>query len=166
MSLFFTPSEQKNGFAWGIGPILQLPISTSGYPFGTEKWSIGPTVVVLKQINGWTYGALVNQIWSVIGNKEIIYPVRYKERTSQMCLQPFLSYYWKTGASLGISSEITRDWIYDYTSISINPTISGITRLGSQIVSLAAGPRLQFNPGVDNRADLGISASVIFVFPK
>ena len=45
-SFFFSPS--KPGLTWGVGPAISLP-STSVPTLGTEKWSAGPTVVVLKQ---------------------------------------------------------------------------------------------------------------------
>ena len=44
--------------------------STSVAILGTEKWSAGPTIVVLKQTGRMTYGALWNQVWSSSGNTE------------------------------------------------------------------------------------------------
>ena len=44
-----------------------LPTGTDDL-LGTEKWGLGPTVVLLKQQGPWTYGALVNHIWSVAGD--------------------------------------------------------------------------------------------------
>jgi hypothetical protein len=159
ISLLFTTSEPKNGFVWGIGPILQLPISTSGYPFDTEKWSIGPTAVGLKQINGWTFGVVVSQMWSVAG--EVNLP-----DLNQMSLQPFLSYIWDSGAGLGIKSDITHYWNHNYTDISINPNISGLAKLGNQIVSLMIGPQFQISSFGKYNGYYGISASAIFVFPR
>ena len=65
-SFFFSPS--KPGLTWGVGPAISLP-STSVPSLGTEKWSAGPTVVVLKQSGKMTYGTLWNQIWSFSGNQ-------------------------------------------------------------------------------------------------
>ena len=50
-SFFFSPS--RPGLTWGVGPAISLP-STSIATLGTEKWSAGPTVVVLKQTGKWT----------------------------------------------------------------------------------------------------------------
>jgi len=49
---------------WGVGPALLYPTGTH-LLLGTGTFSIGPTVVVLEQIGGWTVGALMNQLWSV-----------------------------------------------------------------------------------------------------
>lgn len=66
-SLFFLPKEPtRGGWIWGAGPVFLLPTATDDL-LGSEKWGIGPTAVVLKQQHGWTYGALVNHIWSFAG---------------------------------------------------------------------------------------------------
>ena len=48
-SLFFSPkAPTTSGWIWGVGPAFMLPTATDDL-LGTEKWSIGPTAVVLKQ---------------------------------------------------------------------------------------------------------------------
>ena len=59
-SFFFSPSQLVNGVAWGVGPVFLWPTGNS--VFGSQKWGAGPTVVILRQDSGWTYGALVNHI--------------------------------------------------------------------------------------------------------
>ena len=50
-SFFISPAH--GGLIWGTGPVISLP-STAIPTLGTEKWSVGPTVVALKQsgVNG------------------------------------------------------------------------------------------------------------------
>jgi len=158
VSAWFSPAEAKNGFIWGVGPVFLLPIATNDL-LGTKKLGIGPTALVLKQFHGWTMGALVNQIWSVAGDTS-------RSDVSQMFIQPFMSYNWKSGAGLGLNAEITQNWISSTTSVFINPTISGVTKLGKQIVSLAIGPRIQVAAPDGSKADFGVRAAVTFVFPK
>jgi hypothetical protein len=68
-SLFFSPVKPaKGGWIWGAGPVLQIPTATDDL-LGEEKWGAGPTAVVLKQEGHWTYGALVNHIWSFAGEE-------------------------------------------------------------------------------------------------
>ncbi|WP_348799635.1 hypothetical protein [Flavobacterium adhaerens] len=59
VSGFFSPKNSKNGFTWGVGPALLIPTATDDF-LGTEKFGVGPTAVALKQMNGWTIGALMN----------------------------------------------------------------------------------------------------------
>ena len=158
VSAWFSPAEAKNGFIWGIGPVFLLPIATNDL-LGTKKIGIGPTALVLKQFSGWTVGALVNQLWSVAGDAN-------RSNVSQMFVQPFMSYNWKSGAGLGINSEITQNWTLSSTSVFINPILTAVTKVGTQIISLVIGPRIQVAAADSNKADFGVRAAVILVFPK
>lgn len=158
VSAFFSPAEPKNGLVWGAGPAFLVPVATDDL-LGTKKFGVGPTALILKQANGWTYGALVNQLWSVAGDEDAA-------EVNQMFLQPFLVYNWKTGAGVGVNSEITQNWVGETTVAFLNPTISGVTKLGKQIVSLVVGPRIQVAGLEGSKSDFGVRAQLTFVFPK
>jgi hypothetical protein len=83
-----------------------------------------------------------------------------------MFLQPFISFNWKSGAGVGINSEITQNWQANTTSVFINPTLSAVTKLGKQTISLVIGPRIQVAAPSGGKADFGIRAVLIFVFPR
>lgn len=158
VSAFFSPSAAKNGLVWGVGPALLVPTATDDF-LGTKKFGVGPTALILKQTNGWTIGGLINQIWSIAGDEN-------RADVSQMFLQPFLNYNWKSGAGLGVNSEITQNWEGRTTTVYLNPTVSGVTKLGTQIVSLAVGPRIQVAAPDGSKSAFGVRAVVVFVFPK
>ncbi|MBX9806715.1 MAG: hypothetical protein K2X95_02840 [Flavobacteriaceae bacterium] len=158
ISAFFSPAEAKNGLTWGVGPAILVPTATDKL-LGTEKLGVGPTAVILKQANGWTYGALVHQIWSIAGSKD-------RADVNQMFIQPFISYNWKSGAGVGGNFEITQNWEGNTTSVFFNPTVSGITKLGTQMVQLAIGPRIPLSMPANGKPDFGVRAVVSFVFPK
>lgn len=87
-SFFFSPkAPTSGGWIWGVGPVL-LP-TASNNALGSEKWGAGPTAVVLRQENGWTYGLLANHVWSFAGDDK-------RADISAPYLQPFLSYTTKT----------------------------------------------------------------------
>jgi hypothetical protein len=52
----------------GFGPILEFP--TGGSTRGSDKWSLGPSAVVLAQPGNWTLGLLINNVWSFAGNSD------------------------------------------------------------------------------------------------
>ena len=158
VSAFFSPSQPKNGLVWGIGPVFLVPTATNDF-LGTKKFGVGPTALVLKQTHGWTIGALANQIWSGAGDEQ-------RTDVNQMFLQPFLNYNWKSGAGVGLSGEITQNWVASSTTAFIIPSISAVTKLGKQIVSLNIGPRIAVAAPDGSKADFGIRAAVVFVFPK
>jgi hypothetical protein len=158
VSGFFSPAVSKNGVTWGAGPVFLVPTATDDF-LGAKKFGVGPTALALKQSHGWTFGALVNQIWSVAGDDN-------RADISLFYLQPFITRNWKSGAGLGLSSEITQNWIASSTTAYIVPSVSGITKLGKQIISLFFGPRIPVAASAAARPDFGWRGGVTFVFPK
>ena len=65
LTAFYVPESKV---MWGIGPVLELP--TGGEMRGSQKWSIGPSFVMLVQPGEWTFGALINNAWSFAGNSD------------------------------------------------------------------------------------------------
>lgn len=157
MSAFFSPKNSEK-LTWGVGPALLLPIGTNDF-LTTKKFGMGPTAVALKQANGWTVGGLINQIWSVAGNAD-------RPDVSQMFVQPFVVYNWKTGAGLGANLEWTQNWKASTATVWLNPTISAVTSLGKQKTQFVVGPRLNLAAPDGGKADWGWRAVVIFLFPK
>lgn len=158
MSAFISPSNSKNGITWGFGPVFLIPTGTNEF-LSTKKFGIGPTAVVLYQSNGFTVGGLINQIWSVAGNKD-------RGDVSSLFFQPFFSYNWKSGAGLGGNFEITQNWKSDATTVWFIPTISAVTSLGKQKTQLSIGPRFNLAAPSGAKADMGVRANVVFLFPK
>jgi hypothetical protein len=158
VSAWVSPAEAKNGLTWGVGPVFLVPIATNDF-LGTKKFGVGPTALVLKQTHGWTFGALVNQIWSVAGASD-------RADVSQMFVQPFLSFNWKSGAGLGINAEITQNWIGNSTTVFINPIVTAVTKIGKQTISIVIGPRIQVAAAEGSKADFGVRTALFFVFPK
>jgi hypothetical protein len=156
VSAFLSPSHTKNGLTWGVGPAFLIPTATNTY-LGTGKFGIGPTAVILKQANGFTYGALLNQIWSVAGQSD-------RPDVSQLFVQPFFTYNWKSGAGIGIVGSITQDWESKTTVSTITLPLSGITKFGKQIIQLAVGPQIPISG--PNKADFGWRAQLVLIFPK
>lgn len=158
VSGFISPKEAKNGFTWGAGPVFLVPVATNN-AFASKQFGIGPTAVALKQANGWTYGALVNQIWGIAGGEG-------RPKVNQFFLQPFLTYNWKSGAGLGGAFEYTRNWTGSTNTLWLIPTVSGVTSLGKQKVQLAFGPRFNLVAPESAKASMGWRAVAAFLFPK
>jgi len=154
ISAFFSPIEGKNGWIWGAGPAFLVPVGTNDF-LSARKWGIGPTAIVLRQANGLTYGFLVNQLWSFAGDEN-------RSDVNQMFLQPFFAKNWKSGAGINVNSEITCNWASNTTTAFLNPTVTGVTKLGNQAVSLGVGPRIPLG----QPADFGFRGVLTLVFPK
>lgn len=157
VSAFFSPINAEK-LTWGVGPVLLIPTGTNKY-LTTKKFGVGPTAVALKQVNGWTIGGLINQIWSVAGSEE-------RQDVSQMFFQPFVVFNWKTGAGAGANLEWTQNWKSGSTTLWLNPNLSAVTSLGKQKTQFVIGPRLNLAAPDGGKADWGWRAVVIFLFPK
>ena len=111
-SLFFSPSEVRHGFTWGVGPVALLPTATDEL-LGVGEWGAGPTAVALWQGSGWTIGALANHIWSF-----------ESDDVNATFVQPFLAYTTKSAWTFLLNSEFTYTWTNDEWSIPLNFTVA------------------------------------------
>ena len=131
--IYFSPKKPTDsGWIWGAGPQVLLP--TGGNKMTAGKWGAGPTAVLLKQQNGWTYGFLVNQIWSVSSDSQ-------KRDYSVSYVQPFLAYTTKMFTTVGINTESTYDWKASQWSVPVNLTLTQILKIRNQPLSLQVGTR-------------------------
>jgi hypothetical protein len=157
-SFFLSPVKPtKGGWIWGAGPAFQLPTATDDL-LGAEKWGAGPTAVVLKQQNGWTYGALANHIWSFAGDSD-------RAQVSATFLQPFVSYTTKKATTFTLNSESTYDWDKSQWTVPLNLMIQQLVKIGKQPVALAVGGRY-YAEKPDDGPEWGLRFAVIFLFPK
>ncbi|MFD0988014.1 hypothetical protein [Methyloligella solikamskensis] len=159
-SFFLSPKSTKSGIIWGVGPAFLWPTATDR-DLGTDKWGAGPTVVVLKQQAGWTYGALANQIWSYADASG----GEYKPEVNQAFLQPFLTYTWKDSTTLALNMEMTFDWTANESRLPVNLLVSHIYHLGEQPVQLGVGGRAYLD-SPDGGPDWGVRAVATFLFPE
>ena len=158
-SVFFSPkATTSGGWIWGAGPVLLLPTGSSDLLSG-RKWGAGPTAVVLKQDSGWTYGALANHLWSFAGDSS-------RKDISATFLQPFVSYTTPSALTFGFNTESTYDWKAKQWTLPLNVSLSKVTKLGDQLISVGGGLRY-WADGPDNGPQgVGVRLVVTFLFPK
>jgi hypothetical protein len=154
---FFSPSKAGR-IIWGVGPVFLLPTATNN-ALGTEKFGIGPSVVVLTQPGKWTLGLLFNQIWSTSGAKD-------RSDVNQTYLQPFANYNLGSGLSVGVGIEASGNWNADHTwTVPLLFNVSKVTMLGKRPVNLlaAAGPMVT-SPAAG--ASWRFRVAALFLFPR
>ena len=124
---FYTPKSET---MWGIGPVLEIP--SGGEKRGTQKWSAGPSFLILKQPGDWTFGVLINNAWSFAGNKE-------RDDVNHMFLNLFIVRQLGDGWYVNSAPIITADWKADKGQQWIVPIGAG----GGKLVYL--GGKLPLN---------------------
>ncbi|MFJ3368245.1 transporter [Pseudomonas sp. NPDC086251] len=160
-SLFFSPKQPTaSGWIWGAGPAMLL--ATGGDErLSAEQWAAGPTVVALKQSNGWTRGVLANHLWTLDDS-----PPDNKRKINQTFAQPFFSYTTQTYTTYGINTESTYDWQAREWSIPINLFVSQLFKVGRHPMSLQAGPRYWVESPRDGAQGWGFRMALTLLFPK
>ena len=155
-SFFFSPKKPTaNGWVWGVGPVIQIPLSSDDQ-FGADDWALGPTGVALKQTGPWTFGALANHLWDVDGDTDI----------NATFLQPFLAYTTPKAVTFTINSESTYDWEAEQWTIPINALISKVIPIGGRPVSIQGGVRYWADAAGNGPDDFGLRFNVTYLFPK
>jgi hypothetical protein len=158
-SFFFSPKQPtENGIIWGAGPAFLLPTATDDL-LGSGKFGLGPTAVALKQSGGWTFGALVNHIWSVAGEGS-------KPEVSSTFLQPFVSYTTSDAWTFGVNTESSYDWKGDHWAVPINFQVSKLVKFENQPVSFTAGARYWATSPENGPEGWGFRVAVTMLFPK
>ena len=158
-SLFFSPvAPTASGWIWGAGPVALLPTGSDDL-LTTDKWGLGPTAVALKQIGPWTYGGLVNHIWSVAGPDA-------RADVNQTFLNPFVSYTTKDAVSLSAGTESTYDWESDQWSVPFSVSASKVISVAGQLISVAAGGRYYAESTEGGPEGFGGRLALTFLFPK
>ena len=130
---FFLSPEHGEGFYWGAGPILYYPSATNS-ALGVHRWGSGPSAAFEKKDESpWVFGAVVNNIWSFGGNSQ------NSDRTDSFLLNPFVSYHFDNGWSVGSSPNIEANWLAKggKWTVPIGGGLAKVVRLGEQPVKLA-----------------------------
>jgi hypothetical protein len=99
---FFLSPAKPGKIIWGAGPAMVFPTATSSV-LGQGKLSFGPSVVALIQPGHWTFGFLVNNVFSVVGSS-------HRPSVNQMTLQYFITYNLKKGWNINSGPIITANW--------------------------------------------------------
>jgi hypothetical protein len=131
---FFLSPTHGSGIYWGVGPVLFYPTATNR-ALGVNKWGSGVSAALLKKdASPWEFGAVVNNIWSFGG------PPHGSDRYNQMLLNPFFSFHFGDGWSVGSSPNITADWVSksgQQWTVPVGGGIGKMFRIGAQPVQLS-----------------------------
>ena len=158
-SLFVSPAKPEK-FIWGLGPSIMLP-TASDDQLGSEKWSAGPTGVILVQPKWGTYGGLVRQLWSFAGDDD-------RDSVNQTLIEPFLNYNLDKGWYLITDMVIIANWQADSSNRWTVPLGGGVGKLftiGSQAINVRTEAYYNVEKP-DSAPDWQWGFTVQFLFPK
>jgi hypothetical protein len=125
LTAFYVPAG--GGLTWGVGPVAEFP--TGGAERGTQKWSVGPSFVALKQSGPWTLGLLTNHLWSIAGDAD-------RSSVNKGLLQYFIVRQLGDGWYVNSAPVITVNWKQDSDQRWVVPFGAG----GGKLVFLGKLP--------------------------
>jgi len=156
---FFSPADPGK-IIWGLGPTFFLPTASDAF-LGSEKWSVGPALVVLTMPGSWVIGFLANNVWSFAGKEE-------RADVNQMLIQYFINYNLSDGWYLSSAPIITANWKAEsgqQWTVPFGGGFGKIFKIGSQPLNA----QVQAFANVvkpDNGADWSMRLQLQFLFPK
>ena len=124
---------------------------------GADSADGGPQRALQQTPGGWTYGALVNHIWSFAGDDD-------RSDISSTFLQPFLAKQFPGGRTITVNSESSYDWKGENWNAPLNLGYSKVTKWGSQMLSWQVGVRY-FVETPGEGPDWGVRATLTLLFP-
>ena len=155
---FLTPASPGK-IIWGLGPVLEMPTNTND--LGPDKWSAGPTAVLLAMPGNWVFGILAQNLWSFAGSDSA-------DEINKLTVQYFINYNLPNGWFLTSSPIITADWTEpndNRWTVPVGGGIGKLTRFGKQPVNLTLKA---YNNVIhpDAGPEWSVFAGVSFLFPK
>jgi hypothetical protein len=157
-SFFFSPRRPgPSGIIWGAGPVILYPVATDNV-LGTQKLGLGPTIVIVKQSGRNTFGLLANHIWSIAGSSA-------RSEVSSTFLQPFFSHTTASATTFGLNLESSYDWVGDQWLVPVNLTVTQLTRIDTQPVSVGGGLRY-YVERPDGGPEWGVRLIFTLLFPR
>ena len=133
LSLFLTPAKPGK-LIYGGGLALGLPTATDQY-LGAEKWTAGPSVVLLVQPKGWTVGTLIQNSWSYAGADD-------RGDVNFFYSQVFVTKNLQKGWYVNSAPIITANWEApsgEQWTIPLGAGIGKLIRLGKLPINAQAG---------------------------
>jgi hypothetical protein len=99
---FITSSKSSGPTSWGFGGSIVVPTHTEDR-FGTDKWSAGPAIVVVRPGKKWLLGLIAQNVWSFAGDSDAA-------DVNTFSMQPTVNYQLGNGYYLTTALLITTNW--------------------------------------------------------
>jgi len=155
---FLSPAN-PGALIWGAGAALQMPTATTD-ALGTQRWSVGPSLLLLSMPGNWVVGLLAQNIWDFAGSGDT--------DVNKLTLQPILSYQLGGGWYLTSTPVMTANWTADSGERWNIPLGAGVGKL-QRIGKLPVDFKLVYYNYVEKPtlgADWSVLLGVKFLLPK
>ena len=160
LQTYFVPKKvvpiSGGSMVWGIGPVAQFKTATDPR-LGTGKWAAGAGLVGFFVVKPFTFGALVNNIWSFAGDDD-------RADVNLMTVQPFINLNLPKGWYLTSSPVMEFDWESNENTVPLGGGFGRIFKIGTQPVN-AVIQAFGYADRPDGGPDWSLRTQWTFLFP-
>ena len=155
---FLSPA-QPGKLIWGLGAALEIPTATDEQ-LGADRWSAGPSVLLMTMPADWVLAVLVQNVWDFAGSGD--------ETVNRLTLQPIVSLTLDKGWYLTSAPVITANWDAEKENrwtVPIGAGVGKLHRFGKQPVDF----KLVYYYNVEKPtigADWSLLFAVKLLFPQ
>jgi hypothetical protein len=131
---FFSPKVSK--VVWGVGPALSFPATNDSV--GSEKWSLGPSLVLISIKGPWVIGSVFSNVWSFAGGSGD--PLVEQPDVNFFTWQYFINFNFPGGSYVTTAPIITANWEADSGdkwTIPFGGGIGQVFKLGQQPINMS-----------------------------
>jgi hypothetical protein len=124
--------KDSGKWIWGLGGTLLIPTATDDV-LGSDKWGLGPSIVILTMPGKWVIGSLFSNVWSFAGSGD--------QDVNLFTWQYFINYNLEDGWYLTSAPIITANWEApsgEEWTVPFGLGFGKVTRIGKQPVNLSA----------------------------
>ena len=162
VTLFASPAK-AGSVVWGVGPAIVLPFSSNPELLGSGKLSLGPSAVVFAGAGSFTFGGVVNNVWSIasVSGSD-------RESVNQFFFQYFLNFNFGSGWALGTAPIITCDWTApsgEECTIPWGAQISKVMKFGSRPANVLLG-YYKNSEHPEGKSDSQIRVQINLLYPQ
>ena len=155
---WLSPKDSEK-WIWGLGGTLLIPTATDDV-LGSDKWGLGPSLVLLTMPGKWVIGSLFSNVWSFAGSGD--------QDVNLFTWQYFINYNLEDGWYLTSAPIITANWKAssgEKWTVPFGAGFGKIFRIGKQPLNGSA--HVYYNVEKPQYgADWTLRLQLQFLFPK
>lgn len=160
----FLTSRKVSKFVWAVGAGVMLP--SIDKTLGFDRLGIAPSLGILYQDKGWTYGAIVQNFFGV-NNKDAISPTDLHGNLNLFYSQFFIVKNLSNGWYVNTAPIITANWEAENDNRWTVPAGAGLGKLffvGKLPINAQVGAYKYIKSA--SSADWQLRAQVVFILPN
>lgn len=148
----------RRGWIGGIGPIVRLPTGSDDF-LTSRKWALGPSAAAVRQLDDFTIGLILAQLWSVGGSGQ-------RPDVNAGSFEPFVTYRAEGLWNLSLHVPCTYDFITHQWIIPVALSVEKLVSFQKHPITISFGVHYWADSPDSGPHDLAFDFGLTIVFPN